>query len=138
MLKLRPHHLLCLQKFTGHGYDAAFTMHMCQVVRQLRDAPDTQVLLTEGGDDLCRFCPMRRSRVCLSREKVRAMDDSVLRLLGLSYGQVCDWHRLKAMAAARIFETEHIKTICGRCQWTELCRNTKKGIIDDEDEVQDN
>ena len=134
MLKLRPHHLLCLQKFTGHGYDAAFTMHMCQVVRQLRDAPDTQVLLTEGGDDLCRFCPMRRSRVCLSREKVRVMDESVLRRLGLSCGKTYSWQHLAAAAAAGILaQPKHMETICVGCQWAELCRNTDKGILYDEE-----
>ncbi len=138
MLRLRPHHLLCLQKFTGRGYDAAFTKHMNEVVRRLRAAPDTKVLLTEGADELCLLCPMRRDGVCLSQEKVRAMDEGVLRLLGLSCGEACDWQRLRAMTAARIFETGYNETICSRCQWKQLCRKTKKGILDDEDEVQDN
>ena len=36
-MKIRPHHLLCIQKYTGHGYDAAFTAHMTALVSGLSD-----------------------------------------------------------------------------------------------------
>ena len=34
---LRPHHLLCTQGYSGHGYSEAFVEHMNDVVHQLRD-----------------------------------------------------------------------------------------------------
>ena len=33
---LRPHHLLCTQGYSGHGYSEAFVEHMNDVVHQLR------------------------------------------------------------------------------------------------------
>ena len=39
MMKLRPHHLLCLQKYTGRGYDGPFTAHMNELVRRLTADP---------------------------------------------------------------------------------------------------
>ena len=52
-MNLRPHHALCIQKFTGHGYDEKFTAHMTGTVKVLRDRPETPVELVSGCDDLC-------------------------------------------------------------------------------------
>ena len=38
-MQLRPHHLLCIQKFTGHGYDEPFTQHMTSIVSALKSHP---------------------------------------------------------------------------------------------------
>ena len=46
MIVLRPHHLLCTQGYSGHGYDDAFVEHMNDVVHQLREVPGTRIHLT--------------------------------------------------------------------------------------------
>ena len=51
-MNLRPHHLLCIQKFTGHGYNADFTAHMKTIVSELAENP--QITVAQGCDDLCR------------------------------------------------------------------------------------
>jgi len=38
-MNLRPHHLLCIQKFTGHGYSPSFTAHMHALTASLRQSP---------------------------------------------------------------------------------------------------
>mgnify|MGYP002131808715 CR=1 FL=1 len=43
---LRPHHLLCTQGYSGHGYSEAFVEHMNDVVHQLREVPGTKIQLT--------------------------------------------------------------------------------------------
>ena len=40
---LRPHHLLCTQGYSGHGYSEAFVEHMNDVVHQLREVPGTKI-----------------------------------------------------------------------------------------------
>ena len=47
-MNLRPHHLLCIQKFTGHGHSADFTAHMTAVVSELAENPETAVTLAKG------------------------------------------------------------------------------------------
>ncbi len=54
---LRPHHLLCLQTFVGHGYSPEFTAHMTIVQKQLTTDPLTPITLVNGPDDLCGHCP---------------------------------------------------------------------------------
>lgn len=124
MLRLRPHHALCIQKYTGHGYDAAFTRHMDELVAELRRQPDTPVRLTEGCDDLCLCCPNNADGVCATADKVRGMDEAVLRLCEYAYGQQLPWGELAGAASRRVFGTPDFETVCSDCEWYGLCRET--------------
>ena len=57
MIRLRPHHGLCIQHFTGKGYSAAFVANMTHVIAVLRAMPETQIELTADMDVLCACCP---------------------------------------------------------------------------------
>lgn len=125
IMNLRPHHLLCIQKFTGHGYNESFTVHMKSIVSELKDKPMTQITLTQGCDYLCKMCPNNMNGVCNSLEKVALMDSSVLNICKLAYGENVPWVYLSAEARQEIFETDEFNKICSCCQWFELCRNTE-------------
>ncbi len=124
-MNLRPHHLLCIQKFTGHGYNAPFTTHMTSIVSELADKPMTQITVTRGCDVLCKMCPNNMCDVCTSLEKVALMDSAVLSICDLAYGENIPWTRLAGKARERIFETDEFNKICTNCQWFELCRSTE-------------
>ena len=124
-MHLRPHHLLCIQKFTGHGYDAAFTAHMTAVSSHLRAAPQTCVTLQCGADDLCRQCPHLNCGVCDAEEKTGALDRAVLHTLSVRYGDSGTWRRLAGDAYAKILQTDAFHEICSCCQWYDLCRETE-------------
>ena len=122
-MELRPHHLLCIQKFTGHGYDADFTQHMNYIVSELRRDPETQITIAQGCYDLCKACPNNINGVCSSLEKVAGMDSSVLDICGLKYSEKTSWSDAADKARKMIFETEKFGYICSSCQWFELCRS---------------
>lgn len=124
-MRLRPHHLLCIQKFTGHGYNAPFTIHMASIVSELADKPVTQITVTRGCDDLCKMCPNRVNDACASLEKAALMDSAVLGVCNLTYGENDSWSSLAATARERIFETDEFHKICACCQWFALCRSTE-------------
>lgn len=124
-MNLRPHHLLCIQKFTGHGYDAAFTAHMTSIVSLLSSGRETRVELACGCDDLCGACPHNDGGTCSSLEKVVGMDRSVLDVCGLDYGESAPWAELARRARERILETREFNRICNSCQWFELCEKTE-------------
>ena len=124
-MNLRPHHLLCIQKFTGHGYDADFTAHMEAVISELTKNPGIPITLAQGCDDLCQRCPNHVSDVCTSCEKVALMDSAVLNICNLDYGEKVLWAEAAGKARERIFETKEFYNICACCQWFELCRNTE-------------
>lgn len=124
-MNLRPHHLLCIQKFTGHGYDADFTAHMKSIVSELSENPETLITVAQGCDDVCRRCPNHGNGVCSSLEKVAFMDSAVLRVCGLSYGENIPWAEAAGKAWERIFQTDEFYNICASCQWFELCGSTE-------------
>ena len=122
-MNLRPHHILCIQKFAGHGYDAMFTEHMKSVVSKLRNAQETGIVITQGCDELCSMCPHNTGDVCTSLEKVERMDSSVLEICNLAYEERVPWATLAYRGRKRIFEADEFNRICGSCQWFELCKN---------------
>ena len=124
-MDLRPHHILCIQKFTGHGYDEAFTAHMTAIVSALADKPDTPVTLTRGSDDLCRMCPNNEGGVCTTLEKVERMDSGVLTAVGAAYGESRPWSELARRGRERVFETDAFYGICAHCEWFGLCKSTE-------------
>lgn len=122
-MNLRPHHLLCIQKFTGHGYNADFTAHMKTIVSELAENP--RITVAQGCDDLCKMCPNNMSGVCTSLEKVTFMDRAVLRICNFTYGENVLWTEAAGKARERIFESEEFHNICACCQWFDLCRSTE-------------
>ena len=80
LLHLRPHHLLCLQTFTGHGYSEEFVRHMTLVKNELARDPLTPVELVEGVDDLCAHCPNNMDGQC-SSPRPALFDEMVRRRL---------------------------------------------------------
>ena len=128
-MKLRPHHILCIQKFTGHGYDAEFTAHMTSIVSTLFCTTDTEISVAEGCDELCASCPHNNGGVCASLEKVAFMDRAVLDICGFSYGESIRWTDASARVCEMIFAPGNslaFSSVCSGCEWFELCRNTDK------------
>ena len=121
-MNVRPHHLLCIQKFTGHGYHADFTAHMKSMVSKLTENSKTQMTVAQGCDDLCKMCPSNISGVCTSFEKVALMDSAVLSICNLAYGETVVWTEAANKVRELIFKTEDFYNICACCQWFELCR----------------
>ena len=121
-LRLRPHHLLCIPHFTGHGYNAAFTANMTAVTAQLSAHPETPVSLTTGCDDLCAACPHNTDGVCASQEKVTALDSAVLAACPLPAEHTAEWKSLAEAVRTNILQTEMFRQICSCCEWFDLCR----------------
>ena len=81
---LRPHHLLCTQGYSGHGYSEAFVEHMNDIVHQLRDVPGTKIQLTFSTDTLCSCCPNKLGTdLCDTQEKVKRYDRKTVEYFGL-------------------------------------------------------
>lgn len=121
-MKLRPHHLLCIQKFTGHGYDESFTKHITHLISVLPKG--MEITLHEGCDDLCVACPFNKNGRCDSFDKVHKLDTDVLQTCDFSYGQTDDWKYFANLAKHKIIKTVAFEHICSKCQWYDLCQAT--------------
>ena len=136
---LRPHHLLCLQTFVGHGYSPEFTAHMTYVKSLLDADPHAPITLVNGPDDLCGHCPNCVDNACTS-PKPSLFDHLVAQKLSLHNVQDAATNEKAdaSITSAGLLESTTPMTIhsipstlrmtaqlldkcCPGCEWKELC-----------------
>lgn len=119
-IKLRPHHILCIQFFVGKGYSADFVSNMTAVIERLR-TENPEVTLCEGCDILCASCPENHEGKCQNHEKVSAIDSRCLKETGFSLGITIRWTELQQTAYEKVIHCGRLKDVCCTCQWQEIC-----------------
>jgi uncharacterized protein len=115
MIRLRGHHLLCLLGFRGMGYSEEFCVNMTAIYERLRLEPETEVVLTEGPDDICAHYPQDKPPHC-EGASVYHRDALVLERLGLKLGEALPWSAVTARLSEEI-EPPDIPVICASCPW---------------------
>lgn len=127
MIKLRPHHLLCTQGYSGKGYSDGFVTNMDKVVDYLRNDENSKVMLTFSTDVLCEDCPNKVSEnVCKTQDKVESFDSKTVRYFNLEEKEY-DYHEIISSIDENMTE-EMLADICDGCSWypVSACR---KNII---------
>ena len=119
VVKLRPHHGMCLAYFVGEGYSEGFSAHMGRVLGSLE--AETAVELTMRADAVCAWCPNDHGGLCETAEKVRRYDRAVLERCGLEEGRILPFGVLTSLVQERILAPGLRRDICGDCQWDSLC-----------------
>ena len=124
-MRLRPHHLLCLQGFSGHGYDPAFTANLGVLARAVAADPSEPVTLVEGLDDVCAACPHAQHGACASPEggeaSAREHDAVVLAALGLRAGDVTSFADVRRRLASTADARSALWLRCQSCRWLAVC-----------------
>lgn len=73
-MKLRPHHLMCTQGYSGKGYSQNFVDNMDYVTNILRNDKNTLIDLVFSTDDICNSCPnMLGVDLCNTNNKVKTI-----------------------------------------------------------------
>ena len=127
---LRPHHLLCLQTFVGHGYSPEFTAHMTIVQKQLTTDPLTPITLVNGPDVLCGHCPNCVDGSCTS-PKPAVFDHLVGQKLNTTEDteNAAPKHTdasdspltLHGIPSILHMSEQLLAECCPYCEWKELC-----------------
>ena len=82
MIKLRPHHLLCTQGYSGKGYSREFVENMTEIVKSIKNEK-VQVQLIFSEDDICSKCPnLSENNICKS-DTVNIIDNKVIKYFEL-------------------------------------------------------
>lgn len=124
MIKLRPHHILCIQNYKGKGYSFEFTENMDRIVETLRHNTKQEIEIIFSKDDICDKCPNKQgNNLCTSDYKVRIIDNNVIKYLDLKEG-VYRYDYILNLLKNNI-DKNRFKYICGQCEWY------KKGICTD-------
>lgn len=123
-MKLRPHHLLCIRFYKGHGYSEEFNRNMKEILTRLFAGEAFTV--TSGLDDLCSACPNRIQDengkwICNAEEKVSRYDRKTHALLSLEEGKPYGYSEINKLSDTLIFDCGKFDDICADCEWKYLC-----------------
>ncbi|MDR2889451.1 MAG: DUF1284 domain-containing protein [Lachnospiraceae bacterium] len=115
-MRLRPHHLLCTQTFTGSGYSDEFIANMTAVTTRLHNNPNSLIQLVCSTDQLCEHCPnMITAGQCCDDAKVKEYDRKVMAHFDLHEGHYY-YRELIDMINQHMTATI-LEDICGGCSW---------------------
>ena len=124
-IRLRPHHLVCLQFFRGEGYSAPFVANLDRVLACLADEP---ALVVGGADDVCAFCPeLDADSLCASgsaggENEIGRIDALACTALGVQPGERITLVDARMRLAADAFAVGLWRAeACDGCAWESVC-----------------
>jgi len=127
MLRLRPHHLLCTQGYSGKGYDDDFVENMTAITTYLRNNASAVVEVVFSTDDICDKCPrLVGDSLCESNDKVMNFDKKVSSYFSIeekSYVYQDIIREINSKMTLSIMDD-----ICGDCEWYHISA-CKKSIL---------
>ncbi|MEF9952144.1 MAG: DUF1284 domain-containing protein [Clostridium sp.] len=122
MIKLRPHHIMCLKFYKGVGYSEEFTKNMTQIHTALTTG-DEVISLIDSHDDICSKCPSLKGSVCESEENIKVLDRNTLNYLDITSGKEYRYNDLASLRD-KVLDKELHQKICSTCEWYKegVCR----------------
>lgn len=120
-MKLRPHHLLCTQGYSGKGYSKDFVKNMDIITDEIRNNKNSKINLIFSTDDICKSCPEKLGTdLCSSNEKVKTIDKKVVNYFNL---EEKEYNYKKIVKYIKDNMTEEIMDdICSTCQWYHMSK----------------
>jgi uncharacterized protein len=123
-IKIRAHHLLCIQGFQGHGYSRDFERNMTRTIQKIESYPEQELEIVAECDEICSHCPHQVERLCEmspgSDISIRKLDAAVLKRLDLEEKTIIKASNILELVNIKL-ETLDILDICGNCFWREMC-----------------
>lgn len=131
MIRLRPHHLLCMLTYAGRGYTPRFTSGMDDLITRL--GKGEEITIINGPDDICapwlsdasgdadhRQPHCHEPRIT-GRDERAAADVSALLGRKIANGSrlLLDAALLQTLRQA--YRTDAIRSGCQGCEWKSFC-----------------
>lgn len=123
-LKLRAHHLCCVQGFQGYGYSPAFVANLRAVILDIKVFPSRPLELVSKCDVICAFCPNEKE--CTAQEsvisrRIRNMDLVVMDELRIKEGAIMGADEAFRLLNSQLADASHPEEVCGTCKWRQKC-----------------
>ena len=127
MLKIRPHHILCMRAYSGNGYSEEFKIKIEGIIKEIQAYNEflqvdnlkeniKEVELVFYTDSICEKCPNKLGEnLCSSQEKVNLLDFKVINHFNLKEG-IYNYKDLEDLVYGSINECI-FDDICKECEW---------------------
>lgn len=121
-IRIRAHHLLCMQGFQGYGYDDEFTRRMGEIIAFLESDPTQIIEITTEIDEICRVCPNLIGKQCVNDQdyKINKMDVYVIKNSNFGEKRTISFERALEIVSHDL-KLKDINIICENCVWTDIC-----------------
>lgn len=116
-MKIRAHHLLCMQLYEGKGYNDEFCKGMEQVIKDIR-TNGVSFTVQKKADIICKKCPnrMKKTECRLGSQDVEKKDIEVMKALNLKNNEIISYEIIYQRLENNIDENKFLN-ICGSCRW---------------------
>lgn len=124
-IKIRAHHLLCMQGFQGYGYNDGFANHLNNIITKFKTDPEALIQVVIDCDEICVGCPHQNENMCKKDSdadyRIKLMDANILKYAGIKPKSI-DSIQSMIDSINNTFEARsQLTSICGDCQWIEKC-----------------
>lgn len=136
IIKIRPHHLLCILRYYRGGYNKKYTNNLKKICKILRKNPNLKIKITKKCDDICIKCPHQINNICKKRKNINhyilIMDNKVLKLLKIKNNSVYKARDILNLSIDKI-KNKELKNICRGCEFLKFCikYNLNKSFVKD-------
>lgn len=124
-VKIRAHHLLCMQGYQGYGYSKNFESNLYKIIKLIDSNPDLFIEVIAENDIICSCCPHLVKSECKKDEssnfRIHSMDLKILEVLGLTSGVNGKASSFINLTNGKFKTHLQLDGICGDCQWKEKC-----------------
>lgn len=129
VIRLRPHHLLCMLTYIGKGYSQAFVDNYSRIIDELNTG-DKTIELINGADDICapRLCDKNDKECHCLENHINDRDNEALSDISkipefpdLQIGNRINLTENLIKSLRKAYKTNIIRTACIGCEWKDLC-----------------
>jgi len=124
MIKLRAHHLLCLSRFKGGGYNKKIREKIRKIQNKIKKNPNVIIHICRSIDDICISCPFINQKRCEKKEDInkdiKLQDQNVLKFLKIKNNQKIKAKDIILLLNKKI-KNEELKRICKGCEFLPFC-----------------
>jgi len=124
-LKIRAHHLLCIQGFQGHGYSREFEENMWNIIENIDNVSSIYLKIISKCDDICYKCPHNQDESCTesteSNNRIVKMDEAVLKKIGINEGFIEKSSVIFEKVNSVFKNINNLQEVCSNCSWHAQC-----------------
>ena len=121
-IRIRAHHLLCIQGFQGYGYTKDFVLHMERVNSFLKSNFHYNLQIVVKSDELCSQCPHDVDGRCIkgSVDGINEFDRLVVEKANLNLKHIYTVSEA-FITVNKNLNRDHIVSLCSGCSWQDKC-----------------